>query len=185
MPAKSKAQQRFFGMVDAYKKGELKHASKAIKDAAKGMTKKEVKDFASTKTDKLPEKVEEGVVTIDESQLRRIVKESVHRILKEGVYGYPDGSDHIIFLAENDKECIDVYEAMARALTNKFKRGIELSVDVLTNSSWMKKFQQLCFRKFKAEQLSQGIMTKESPYLFRKHMAEKLIGQVRNGEYDN
>ena len=45
MPAKSKAQQRFFGMVDAYKKGELDNASKAVRDAADGMSKKEVKDW--------------------------------------------------------------------------------------------------------------------------------------------
>ena len=36
MPSKSKAQQRFFGMVDAYKKGEMKNASSKIKKAAKG-----------------------------------------------------------------------------------------------------------------------------------------------------
>ena len=41
MPAKSKAQQRFMGMVHAYKKGELKgsEVSKDVKDAAKGMKK--------------------------------------------------------------------------------------------------------------------------------------------------
>ena len=51
MPAKSKAQQRFMGMVHAYKKGELKgsEVSKAIKKAAKGMKKKTAKDYASTK----------------------------------------------------------------------------------------------------------------------------------------
>ena len=83
MPAKSKSQQRFFGMVDAYKKGELKNASKKIKDAAKGMSKKEVKKFASTKTKGLPEKVDENKVTVNESQLRSLVKEAVHDMLCE------------------------------------------------------------------------------------------------------
>lgn len=55
MPAKSKAQQRFFGMVDAYKKGEMPDASQEIKDAAKSMTKKQIKDFAETKHKGLPE----------------------------------------------------------------------------------------------------------------------------------
>ena len=36
MPSKSKSQQRFFGMVDAYKKGEMKNASSKIKKAARG-----------------------------------------------------------------------------------------------------------------------------------------------------
>ena len=39
MPAKSKAQQRFMGMVHAFKKGELKNAPEAIKKAAKSMKK--------------------------------------------------------------------------------------------------------------------------------------------------
>jgi len=63
MPALSKAQQRFMGMVHAVKKGEMKAPSPEVAQAAASMNKKDVKDFASTKHDKLPEKkkVEEGV----------------------------------------------------------------------------------------------------------------------------
>jgi len=63
MPALSKAQQRFMGMVHAVKKGEMKAPSSEVAQAAASMNKKDVKDFASTKHDKLPEKkkVEEGV----------------------------------------------------------------------------------------------------------------------------
>jgi hypothetical protein len=63
VPAKSKAQQRFMGMVHAYKKGELKgsEASQAIKDAAKGMKKKSAKDYASTKHKGLPKKVKNEI----------------------------------------------------------------------------------------------------------------------------
>jgi len=57
MPSKSKQQQKFMGMVHAYKKGELKNASKAVKDAAKSMSKKDTKDYASTKHKGLPKKV--------------------------------------------------------------------------------------------------------------------------------
>ena len=59
MPSKSKAQQRFMGMVNAYKKGELKgsEVSKDVKDAAKGMKKKDTKKYASTKHKGLPNKV--------------------------------------------------------------------------------------------------------------------------------
>ena len=84
MPSKSKAQQRFFGMVDAYKKGEMKNASSKIKKAAKGMSMDDVKDFAETKHKGLPEKVEEQtIIRLTESDLHRIVKESVRRVLKE------------------------------------------------------------------------------------------------------
>ncbi len=53
--AVSKAQQRFMGMVHAAQKGK-KPASKEVAKAAKGMGKKDAKDFASTKHKGLPEK---------------------------------------------------------------------------------------------------------------------------------
>lgn len=84
MPSKSKSQQRFFGMVDAYKKGEMKNASSKIKKAANGMSMNDVKDFAETKHKGLPEKVEEQtIIRLTESDLHKIVKESVRRVLKE------------------------------------------------------------------------------------------------------
>ena len=61
MPAKSKAQQRFMGMVHSYKKGETKGASPSVKKAAKGMSKKSAKDFASTKHKGKPERVKEAM----------------------------------------------------------------------------------------------------------------------------
>jgi hypothetical protein len=57
MPATSKVQQRLMGMAYAYKKGELdpNEASQEVKDLADSMTLKQLKDFASTKHDGLPE----------------------------------------------------------------------------------------------------------------------------------
>jgi len=60
MPAKSKAQQRFFGMVHAAQKGE-KPASGKVAKVAKSISKKDAKDFASTKQKGLPEKVAESL----------------------------------------------------------------------------------------------------------------------------
>lgn len=57
--AKSKAQQRFMGMVHAAQKGE-KPASKEVAKVAKDMPKKAAKDYAATKHKGLPDKVEEG-----------------------------------------------------------------------------------------------------------------------------
>ena len=53
----SKSQQRFMGMVYSYLKGEMPNASDEVKKAAKGMSKKDAKKYASTKHAKLPEKV--------------------------------------------------------------------------------------------------------------------------------
>jgi hypothetical protein len=54
--AKSKAQQRFFGMVRAKQKGEMDDASPEVEAAASGMKKKDVKKYASTEHEGLPEK---------------------------------------------------------------------------------------------------------------------------------
>jgi len=63
MPAVSKAQQRFMGMVHAVKKGDMPAPSAEVAQAAASMKRGDAKDFASTKHKGLPEKkkVEEGV----------------------------------------------------------------------------------------------------------------------------
>ena len=57
MPAVSKKQQRFFGIVRAIQKGEMAPTAPETAKAAADMKKSDVKDFASTKHKKLPEKV--------------------------------------------------------------------------------------------------------------------------------
>ena len=55
MPAKSKAQQKFMGMVHAAQTGD-KAASPGVAAAAKSMSKQSAKDFAGTKHAGLPVK---------------------------------------------------------------------------------------------------------------------------------
>jgi len=66
MPAVSKKQQRFFGIVRAIQKGEIAPTTPETAKAAADMKKSDVKDFASTKHKKLPEKI----VTKEESNPR-------------------------------------------------------------------------------------------------------------------
>ena len=54
--AKSKSQQRFFGMVRSAQKGEMEKASPEVSKAADSMSMSSVKDFAKTKHKGLPEK---------------------------------------------------------------------------------------------------------------------------------
>ena len=56
MPATSKAQQRFFGMVRAAQKGEMENPSSEVAQAAASMSKSDVKKFAKTKHKGLPER---------------------------------------------------------------------------------------------------------------------------------
>ena len=55
--AVSKAQQRFFGVANAMRKGEMKPAGAAGKLAKSDISTKDIKDFASTKHKGLPNKV--------------------------------------------------------------------------------------------------------------------------------
>ena len=119
-------------------------------------------------------------IRLRESELRTIISESVKRILNEGIYDYPDGIDHLILLAENDRECYDIFWNIVQMLKKKYDKGAELSVDLLVNSSIMKKYQQFVFRKYKSEQ---PMLSKETPYLFRKYMAERMIDRITSGEY--
>jgi len=59
MPAKSKAQQRFFGMVRAAQKGEMENPSSEVLDAADSISVKDAKKMAKTKHKGLPEVKEE------------------------------------------------------------------------------------------------------------------------------
>lgn len=81
--AKSKSQQRFMGMVDAYKKGELSddEVSQSVKDAADSMTMKQVKDFAKTKHKGLPNHVKKKKV--NESISDFVLRKKIQSILNE------------------------------------------------------------------------------------------------------
>jgi hypothetical protein len=71
MPAVSKAQQRFMGMVHATQKGDMEAPSKEVEKAADSMKKSDAKDFASTKHKGLPMHKE----TITRARLKELVRE--------------------------------------------------------------------------------------------------------------
>ena len=60
--AVSKQQQKLMGLALAYKRGEVSSdkVSDTVKDLAKGMSEKELEDFAKTKHKGLPDKVDEA-----------------------------------------------------------------------------------------------------------------------------
>ena len=62
MPAQSKAQQRFMGMVHAAQKGDMENPSPEVAKAADSMSDKDAKDFASTSHKGLPDKIKEIVL---------------------------------------------------------------------------------------------------------------------------
>ena len=83
MPAKSKAQQRFFGVVKGIQQGTGKGVGKA-KKAAKDMSTTDVDDFASTKHKGLPNRIKQ------ETKVRNLIRKMVGEIMNEDFGGaYP------------------------------------------------------------------------------------------------
>ena len=118
---------------------------------------------------------------LNENAIQQIIAKSVKKCINEGVFDYPDGIDAIILCAENDRECHDIYETIVKMLLKHKKRGEELDVEHLANSSVMKKYQQFCFRKYKG---GQDGMERTSPMQFRHYMAERMINNINDGDYD-
>ena len=88
MPASSKAQQRFFGVVKAMQKGDKPKEGEAGK-VAKSMKKKDVDDFASTKHKGKPEKVKR------EMKVKELIKKMVREELaKMNEVRIPFSSSH-------------------------------------------------------------------------------------------
>lgn len=75
MPAQSKAQQRFMGMVHAVQKGDMEAPSKEVEKAADSMSKKDAKSYASTSHKGLPNKKENMNASITKERLKELVKE--------------------------------------------------------------------------------------------------------------
>ena len=102
MPALSKKQQRFFGIVRAIQKGEQAPTTPETAKAAEDMKKTDLKKFASTKHKGLPEKK----VTTEELKLNRKIsfpemqkrirdaKESAREKKKESERLYSDTKKH-------------------------------------------------------------------------------------------
>ena len=80
MPAVSKQQQKFFGVVKAMQAGDIPKKGEAGK-VAKDMSKKDVDDYASTKHKGLPKKVKQETMTAE--RLKEIVFEELDKILSE------------------------------------------------------------------------------------------------------
>jgi len=109
MPAKSKSQQRLFGMVHAYQKGELKNPSKEIKDIANSISDKDAEDFAETKHKGLPNRVKkskknENVVKVTDKALFEMIAKSIKKNINEnytsiGLNRWNDDFADVIFPA--------------------------------------------------------------------------------------
>ena len=118
MPSKSKAQQRFMGLVHAFNKGDVKgsEVSKKVKDVAKGMKKSDVKKYASTKHKGKPEKVKKEAIDKIREMIRMELegcgyvmsaKNPSYKLKSPGGTGEEDKEIKESILSEGEKEKIE------------------------------------------------------------------------------
>ena len=115
MPAKSKAQQKFFGVVKGIQKGTGKGTGKA-KKAAKSMSKKDVDDFASTKHKGLPSRIKR------ETKVRNLIKKMVREVMAEINEGKLTEKAKRDYKAEYKKFQSSTKSKKYRAELNKYNR---------------------------------------------------------------
>jgi hypothetical protein len=135
MPAQSKAQQRFMGMVHSAQKGDMENPSPEVQKAADSMSDKDAKDFASTSHKGLPDYVKEYIIR-EVRGLKTIHKEygdvvdqiQKHLELYKQTKGTPQEKQHIQHLKQlNDKK-----KELASELDQKISgiyKDAELKVD--------------------------------------------------------
>lgn len=100
MPAVSKQQQKFMGLVLAYKRGEVpaSKVSKNVKQVAAAMSEKELEKYAGTKHKGLPKKAE----SIEMSEQRKLknlsekIEKTVRSILREGEDGGKEQNEPLL-----------------------------------------------------------------------------------------
>ena len=120
MPAKSKQQQKFMGIVRAIQKGDepASKFSKDAQDAADDMKKKDVEKFASTKHKGLPKKVEQ--------YLRQQIRKSVEEIIEEDWFKRLSSNDQKKYLKDhpNSKKAKQV-KANKSKVKNTLLKGLK------------------------------------------------------------
>ena len=125
MPAKSKSQQRFFGVVEAYLKGKIKHPSESVRRAAKSMSPEDVKHFASTKHEGLPEKVAAWIWVFKRQEKAGQVREvDPYRRRNIGVRAQKV-LDEVLSPEDSDEE----YRRNKKELEEKTKEDVEAMKD--------------------------------------------------------
>ena len=99
MPSKSKQQQKFMGLVHAFKKGDVpaSKVSNAVKKAAKSMSDKSVRKYAKTKHDELPKKVTEDV-----GKDFPWANEKELKLISKFIFLSPQGIDGVIKMMKKD-----------------------------------------------------------------------------------
>ena len=140
MPAVSKAQQRFMGMVHAAQKGDMENPSPEVEKAADSMSDKDAKDFASTSHKGLPDKIKEVVLSelrsvraIQTDYMKVIDSMEKHLELYKKSKGTPEEKQHIQHLKTLTAQKKKLAAELDAKVSGMYKDA-ELKVDEATTT---------------------------------------------------
>jgi len=113
MPSRSIQQQKFMGLVLAYKRGEVpaSKVSKNVKQVAASMSEKELEKYAGTKHKGLPTKIKKEIAgfKIPVSELQKIVQSAVTEVLSESIHEKesPEKTEERKFTSEEKQQYLE------------------------------------------------------------------------------
>jgi hypothetical protein len=108
MSAVSQKQQKFMGLVLAYKRGEIpaSKVSKNVKQVADAMSEKELEKFAGTKHKGLPKKVK-SEMNMPIQELRKIINTVISDVMNENVDQDKEQKEEPKMTAEEKQQYIE------------------------------------------------------------------------------
>jgi hypothetical protein len=174
MPAKSKAQQRFFGVVKGIQKGTGKGTGKA-KKAARDMSASDVDDFASTKHKGLPNKIKR------ETRVRSLIKKMVRELMAEGFADFSQGTKK---LKEFEKNRHENAEVLGWKLTGKPDIKVEIGklTEFIMHIIKEGRLDEKAKRDYKAEYKKFQSSTKSKKYRAELNKYNRKKGTYGNGD---
>lgn len=138
MPSLSKNQQQAAGMALAAKRGEMSPSKLegAAKEMYDSMDEKQLHDFAKTKHEGLPEKVQqEESKSYDEITDHRLLRNEIYRMLHAGGIEFPDDvEDRAQTILEGHKMRYDPKDTIMSVFRDLHNEAIPKMLDMLRNT---------------------------------------------------
>ena len=161
--AVSTAQQKFMGMVHAYKKGKMKNASPEVEKAAKGMSDTEATKFASTKHKGLPKHVQKEETACDSSEPQRDTRGDYAKtnVIKNKLRSALGVKNPMVMVTTEESEIID---ERRREDAGTPRKPRDRSVEILRKKPML-----------------QGLMTRSGKTL-GQHEKERGVGKDRTSK---
>ena len=167
MPAKSKSQQRFMGMVRAAQKGE-KPASAKVAKVAKSIDRDDAEDFESTKHKGLPNKGKK------ETKVRSLIKKMVREIMKEDFAGAYPKEERAKFDKKRQKQ--------AEVLGYKLMGTPDIRTEIDDATKHSNSIDETKKRDYKAEYKKYGSSKKAKKYRAELNKYNRQKGTYGNGD---